>query len=398
MTNVAEIPQIVSAFKSCPRPKTLLVFSDDWGRHPSSCQHLIRRLQGRYHILWVNTIGMRPPSWGWSTLTRGLEKVRHWTKSRPVSNTVSVDNADNVHVVNPKMWPWFRRRHDRALNRWLLVSQLQKALAGQPKPVMAVTTLPIVADLMGELPVDRWIYYCVDDFSTWPGLDQKTLAFMEADVIRKADVLVAASAVLQHRLEQSRDRVSLLTHGVDLEHWSRADVVKHPALANLERPIVTFWGLVDRRMDLAFLDALSRQLKQGTIVLVGPEDQPDSALGAIPHLQRIPALPYEELPQIAAGTDALILPYRDAPVTEAMQPLKLLEYLATGKPVIARDLPATRFWADSLDLADTAPTFADKVTERLETGLLPEQRIARERLSQESWDARAAEFEALLLS
>jgi hypothetical protein len=195
---------------------------------------------------------------------------------------------------------------------------------------MAVTTLPIVADLMGELPVDRWIYYCVDDFSTWPGLDQKTLAFMEADVIRKADVLVAASAVLQHRLEQSRDRVSLLTHGVDLEHWSRADVVKHPALANLERPIVTFWGLVDRRMDLAFLDALSRQLKQGTIVLVGPEDQPDSALGAIPHLQRIPALPYEELPQIAAGTDALILPYRDAPVTEAMQPLKLLEYLATG--------------------------------------------------------------------
>ena len=36
---------------------SFLVFADDWGRHPSSCQHLIRQLLARYPVLWVNTIG-----------------------------------------------------------------------------------------------------------------------------------------------------------------------------------------------------------------------------------------------------------------------------------------------------------------------------------------------------
>ena len=42
-------------------PVSFIVFSDDWGRHPSSCQHLFRRLLPRYRTFWVNTIGMRRP-------------------------------------------------------------------------------------------------------------------------------------------------------------------------------------------------------------------------------------------------------------------------------------------------------------------------------------------------
>ena len=60
--------------------RSLLVFSDDWGRHPSSCQHLVRCLLPRYEVHWVNTIGTRKPSWNFATLSRGLEKLRHWTR------------------------------------------------------------------------------------------------------------------------------------------------------------------------------------------------------------------------------------------------------------------------------------------------------------------------------
>jgi hypothetical protein len=74
----------------------------------------------------------------------------------------------------------------------------------------------------------------------------------------------------------------------------------------------------------------------------------------------------------------------------------LLEYLATGKPVIARDLPATRFWSESLDLADSPEVFASCVLNRLRTGLPLEQQAARECLGEESWDARAVEFENLI--
>jgi hypothetical protein len=81
-----------------------------------------------------------------------------------------------------------------------------------------------------------------------------------------------------------------------------------------------------------------------------------------------------------------------------MQPLKLLEYLATGKPVVVRDLPATRHWSDCLDVANTAARFAELVRERLQRGASPEQLVARQRLVSESWDVKANKFERLALT
>jgi hypothetical protein len=77
-----------------------------------------------------------------------------------------------------------------------------------------------------------------------------------------------------------------------------------------------------------------------------------------------------------------------------MQPLKLKEYLATGKPVVARGLPSTRPWADACDVAETADEFAAKVLERLKTGLPESQRLARHRLNSEGWAEKARTFEA----
>ena len=44
-----------------PVPTQLIVFADDWGRHPSSSQHLVRELLPQYPTLWVNTVGTRRP-------------------------------------------------------------------------------------------------------------------------------------------------------------------------------------------------------------------------------------------------------------------------------------------------------------------------------------------------
>jgi hypothetical protein len=86
------------------------------------------------------------------------------------------------------------------------------------------------------------------------------------------------------------------------------------------------------------------------------------------------------------------MPYADLPVTRAMQPLKLKEYLATSRPVVVRDLPANRNWASALDLAADARGFAETVHRRLSTGLPPEQAAARVRLAAESWSGKAEQF------
>jgi glycosyltransferase involved in cell wall biosynthesis len=146
-------------------------------------------------------------------------------------------------------------------------------------------------------------------------------------------------------------------------------------------------------MEPGFVQRLADDMGQGTIFLIGPAQDPDPALLAPRRVVACPPVALDELPAIGAAADVLIMPYRDIPVTRAIQPLKLKEYLAVGKPVVVRDLPATRPWADCLDAAESAEQFSSLVRARLAGGLPEDQRRARSRLADESWSAKAAQFE-----
>jgi hypothetical protein len=151
-------------------------------------------------------------------------------------------------------------------------------------------------------------------------------------------------------------------------------------------------------MDVSFVRRLADDLAVGTIVLVGPEADSDPALYRSSRVVRVPPLPFGHLPRLAREAGVLIMPYADLPVTRAIQPLKLKEYLATGRPVVVRDLPATRPWGDCLDLTDSPEAFSRAVRQRFAEGLPPHQERARNRLAVEGWAAKARAFEGWALA
>ena len=373
----------------------LVVFADDWGRHPSSCQHLVRHLLDRCTVIWVNTIGTRPPRVDLSTVGRAVGKIRQWLHSFSPASVAS----NNPRVLHPIMWPSFRSAWSRRLNRWLLSKALTQTLRELSQPPVVLTTLPLVVDLIDRIPARRWVYYCVDDFSQWPGYDGETLGRLERELLHRVDEVVAVSEALQQRLQALGRPAHLLTHGIDADFWANpcanTDIA---ALQGLPRPLIVFWGLLDRRMDVAYVRQLADDLQAGTLVLIGPEDDADPQLFRLPRVHRLGKVPFESLPALAQQAAVLIMPYADLPATRAMQPLKLKEYLATGKPVVVRDLPANRCWADALDLADSPTRFSQLVQTRLQTGLPEEQRLARQRLAQESWSSKAAQLLAWLVA
>ena len=371
----------------------LLVFSDDWGAHPSSCQHLIRCLLGRRDVTWVNTIGMRRPGLNRATVRRGWEKLRSWLPGSPAKPR-NETTGPSPRVLSPKLWPSFGFAAERRLNRYLLRRQLTGSLG--ERPPIAVATTPVVADLIGHLPVAKWVYYCVDDFTTWPGLDHGAVARLEAKLIAGADTIIAVGGVLRDKIALHDRESALLPHGVDLDFW-RSPATPPETIAHLPRPLVVFWGLIDGRMDVGFVKRLSEDMREGTLLFVGPSDCPSPELTRTPKVKLHPPVALAALPGVARAADALVMPYADLPVTRAMQPLKLKEYLATGLPVVARDLPANRDWADCLDLASTPEEFSAGVLRRVAEGLPDSQREARERLAAEGWQAKAREFERLLL-
>ena len=382
------------------QPASLVVFSDDWGRHPSSCQHLVKQLLPSYRVLWVNTIGTRAPRMDMATFRRVREKVRQWSMSEPrPDDTDAVDLHHNLRVVNPRMWPWFSKSYDRRLNSFLLNRQLASLIEALPQPVTAITTLPITADLCGQLPVSKWLYYCVDDFGEWPGLDGDTLRLMDVQMIRGADEIVAVSQTLQRFIASQGRQSRLLTHGVDLDYWEdvKPDADQSKLLPNnLEGPLVVFWGVVDQRLDIDILIALSQRMQRGNIVLIGPQQDPDERLQNLPNVHLTGSRPFRALPQIANKADVLVMPYADLPVTRAMQPLKMKEYLATGKPVVVSRLPAVEEWQDCLDICQDPEDFAATVMSRIQSDVPTDQHIARQRLQHETWKSKAVELQQCL--
>lgn len=372
-----------------PELAPIIWFADDWGRHPSSSQHLARELLSRRRVHWINTIGTRQPGFNFDTVQRAWEKLNHWTRS-------SADQTlpANLSVSNPRMWPWFSHGWDRWINRILLTRHLQRLIAAMPRPPVVITTLPLMADLIGRVPAERWVYYCVDDFSVWPGLDGRAMRAMEIRLVAKADCIIAVSEALRERLKSMGKPSELLTHGVDLEFWRKA-TEPSPVFESLTKPLITFWGVIDRRMELSLLRALS-EANLGTILLAGPHNNPDPELLALPGVVAPGPLPLEQLPGLARLSSVLVMPYADLPVTRAMQPLKLKEYLATGLPCVVSDLPANRNWADCLDLAANPEAFVAAVKRRLHEGISDDQKQARRRLSQESWDEKARRFEQII--
>ena len=398
------------AHPDSPRPE-LIVFSDDWGRHPSSCQHLVRHLLDEFDVLWVNTIGMRRVRPTMGDLRRGLGKFANWTrKTDPVD-----ESHPNLTVINPKMYPGFRSGWQRKFNAQRIANAVSKSLGPKPRDGhpsafrIVLTTLPITADIVGQLNADRWVYYCVDDFSVWPGVDHNVMDTMERELVQKVDAVVAVSDVLVKRFAslQRQDTETprrqgvepvLLTHGVDMKHWARPALDSHipkdwPDDGDAR---FLFWGLIDERLDVAWLNQLD-SVGAGRMVVAGPTQGMNLSQEVV--VVAIGPVDHRDLPAMAASVDVLIMPYIDAPVTRAMQPLKLLEYLATMKPVVVRDLPSTRAWADCCDVVDNADDFVRLCVERAKTGTPPEQIEARNRrLPSESWSEKARQMREILLA
>jgi len=337
---------------------------------------------------------MRPPRLDFITAKRGFEKLRGWFHSDKRSDGDNFQLPNNLDVSDMKMWPWMKRPWDRWINKQLLSSQLQE----KSNDFVAITTIPIVSDLVEKLPVKRWIYYCVDDFSSWPGLDGKTLLQHENRLIEKVDKIVCVSDTLMESVKKRGRESVLLTHGVDAEFWQTESKTHNQFGLNPNESVALFWGVIDRRMNADWLIHLSDQLTDGSIILAGPQQDPDPRILNHPRIKTLGPIPFEELPALAKLANALIMPYADLPVTRAMQPLKLKEYLATLRPVVASSLPAVKPWQNCLDMVETMDQFVAATLGymRAGKGLSPKENITRQALRTETWAAKAVQLERVL--
>jgi glycosyltransferase involved in cell wall biosynthesis len=363
---------------------SLLVFADDWGRHPSSCQHLIPRLRGDFPVLWANTVGTRQVKADAFTLRRGLEKVKNWGRG-----LTQVHEA--MWTIDLPMLPGLGRPSLRAINRRLVSAYLRQALGrlGMGAPVV-LTTLPYVSWLIRGLPRRALVYYCTDDYSHWPSADRETLQQADREISREADLILAASQALL-RQHDFTGRCAYFPHGVDFAHFaSTGRQAPDPAVTGLPGPRVGFFGLIYEKLDFELLGAVARHFRDGSLVLIGPRDYVPPEFEGLPNVHFLGPKPYQDLPRYLAGLDVLLLPYKDDPMIRRSGPLKLRECLASGKPTVSIDVPEVRPLQPHVRVAGTREGFLEAVRQALQEPPGSAAVAARQRaVAGDGWDTRA---------
>jgi glycosyltransferase involved in cell wall biosynthesis len=241
------------------------------------------------------------------------------------------------------------------------------------------------------------VYDITDDYGAYLPKFRALTDHRERNLLQQVDIAFATSDLLIPPLRQYNLNIHHLPNGVDFELFSQVgsrELKINPAVANIPKPIIGYVGLVAEWFDHDIVEALGERWP-GQIVVIGPVKP--SEVRRVNQNRNVCWLGFVErsqLPGYLQTMDVCILPRRNNELTTKMNPLKLWEYLATGKPIVSTDMPALDPCRNLISVATSTADFVAKVEAVVNKPEDPERAIERRRIAQQnSWDRL---FERLL--
>ncbi|TRX72004.1 glycosyltransferase [Carboxylicivirga sp. M1479] len=247
----------------------------------------------------------------------------------------------------------------------------------------------------------KLLYDCVDEFATQPFFKnnssrRKELEIIEPKLVKSVDYVTATSNSIYEDKKIINANCKCIHNVGDFVHFANPDasIVIDEKWVKDQRCKVMFTGVVDNyKTDLEIiLKVASDTIDSHLFVFVGPNRIGNKTLEhKINQSENIILLGYREYQQVSvylSHADILWLPYLKSSHTERVFPLKIFEYLASGKPVIAKNLSSIQQYTAYLN------TYSDlgSLKELLACILLEDNSDKKEQrikiASQNTWESR----------
>ncbi|MDB5334092.1 MAG: hypothetical protein JWP03_5243 [Phycisphaerales bacterium] len=164
-------------------------------------------------------------------------------------------------------------------------------------------------------------------------------------------------------------------------------------------PVLGYTGTIHPdRVDVELVEAVARKMRAGSVVLVGPNMLPGDQSERLRKCGNVflpGPVPYAEIPNIMRAFDVCITPHRVTAFTESLNPIKLWEYLAAGKPIVSTDVAGFRDYPQFVRIASGADEFLAAAEAGMREGphLRPARRAEARR---HSWAGRVDQISAVL--
>lgn len=198
-------------------------------------------------------------------------------------------------------------------------------------------------DFPADIRPVKKVYQSMDDLTQVP-YTAKHGTRLEAEMVRKYDITLTTSQELRRLKLKHSSQVYLHPNAADFSSFQRALTEEFPRPEELRRAegkkVIGYTGNIESRIDYQLLKAVIEYHPDKMIAMVGPVTTPEHKtinLTAFPNVIMTGSKKIDQLPAYLQYFDCALIPFKKNTLTRSIYPLKINEYLAAGRPVVATD-------------------------------------------------------------
>jgi hypothetical protein len=221
----------------------------------------------------------------------------------------------------------------------------------------------------------------------------------EAELLSMAQIVFATSENLANRILTQKIPVNLVRNGVSdlfLEYSIDSDLQVISDFPACVGPIIGYAGAISNWFDIDAIHILATKHSDWRFVLIGPVKININSLKRLPNVSFLGIKEHSILPAYINKFDIATIPFKNNELTRDVNPVKIYEYFALGKTVVASNLPELQKFRDICYLADDTDDFVSKVEAAVQdlgtcnSSFLSELKTKRRNVALEnSWRQRA---------
>lgn len=337
---------------------------------------------------------------------RGVSEIWHDARHAGVTKA-----AENLYIYHsPAYIPISGRFPLDKITWWvwnLLFKQTMKRL-GFIRPIIWLSQ-PGMSCFIGNFNEKLVIYHVVDEYLSYGEMDVETRAKiekLEQQVLEKADLVIVVSEKLHATKGVFNKHIYLVSNGVDYASYSKAltdDTPMPSDISQLPKPVIGYSGLISRRLDLDLIQHIASAHPEWSLALMGAIDDRwcEHQIDRLRQMDNVYFLGLKDIklvPYYVKAFDVCFIPYVIDEETENLSPLKLYDFMATGKPIVTTAFPSANEFRDLVYIADSNEIFTQCVEKALlepHNGLFHERRHTA---SLNTWDHRVNQLSRLIES
>lgn len=264
---------------------------------------------------------------------------------------------------------------------------------------VAWSCVPLFAEYLDTTEHVLTVFDAVDNWAEHPtyAAYKQRLLKNYGMIGKKSDIIFSVAQHIIDTLFPGHPHAHHIPNGVDAEHY-RKPMAEPAELAAISHPRIGYVGVIQKRVDLELIARAAKERPNYQFIFVGPV-WPDADVSPVKELVNVHFIsqqPYESLPGFMQHFDVCVIPHTIDEFVKSMNPLKLYEYLAAGKPVVTTGVAGLEPFKGLVHVAQTPSAFISYLDQAL-TENSPDEVSARQQSADtHTWKSRIEAMVAII--